>query len=140
MTEGIDWVRNEKGDIHHPLTKRASESGMAMWHYCNEPGLLGENGDPDLHEMIFQFQIAGAKIAGALDGLAYGEDDAREAGLIVAALKRALNYLHTSLSAVDKAAQKQLRAADRLASFRAELFGVREAILALMQGYREKQF
>lgn len=140
MTEGIDWVRNEKGDIHHPMTKRASESGTAMWHYCNERGLLGENGDPDLHEMIFQFQIAGAKIAGALDGLAYSEDDAREAGLIVAALKRALNYLHTSLSAVDKAAQKQLLAADRLASFRAELFGVREAILALMQRYREKQF
>jgi hypothetical protein len=106
MTEGIDWVRNEKGGIQHPLMKRASEIGMGMWHYCKERGGLGENCDHDLHEMIFQFQIAGAQIAGALDGLAYGEDDAREAGVIVAALKRALNYLHASLSAADKVAQK----------------------------------
>jgi hypothetical protein len=87
--------------------------------------------------MIFQFQITGAKIAGALDSLGYDED-LREAGLIVAALKRALNYLHKSVAASEKVAQKNLIPGERLESFRAELFAVREEILVLMKRFRDK--
>jgi hypothetical protein len=137
LTEGVDWIRDADGDIHHPLTKRAFESGMLILHFCDERGLLNESGDTDLHEMVFQFQTAGAKIAGALDGLAYDEDS-RDSGFVVAALKRALNYLHTSMAAAEKVAGKKLLAADRLDSFRAEMFAIREEILALMQRFRER--
>ena len=135
ITEGVDWARDKDGHIHHPLTKRAFESAMAMWHFCDESGLLGENGDDDLRQMIFQFQTAGAKIGGALDGLAYDED-LRDGGFIVAALKRALNYLHQSVSAAEKVAGKTLLDSERLKSFRADLFEVREEILRLMKRFR----
>ena len=40
ITEGVDWARDKDGHIHHPLTKRAFESAMAMWHFCDESGCL----------------------------------------------------------------------------------------------------
>jgi hypothetical protein len=56
LTEGVDWVRDKDGHIHHPLTKRAFESGVAMWHFCDDRGLLEDNGDSDLFEMVFHFR------------------------------------------------------------------------------------
>jgi hypothetical protein len=138
LTEGIDWVRDEDGRIHHPLTKRAMKSAMSMWHFCKDRGLLGDTGDEDLRDMIFQFQTTGAKIAGALDSLAYDEDGSREGGFVVAALKRALNYLNASMAAAKKVAQKKLIDSERLDLFRKELFGVREEILELMERFRAK--
>ena len=41
-TEGVDWVRDEDGGISHPLAKRAFESAVAMWHFCEDKNLLGE--------------------------------------------------------------------------------------------------
>ena len=137
-TEGVDWIRDEDGGIHHPLTRRAFESAMSMWHYCKNLGLLGEDGDADLAEMIFQFQTTGAKIAGALDSLAYGED-LHEGAFIVAALKRALNYLHASMAAAERLMRKKVIASERLDLFRVELFEIREEILALMQRFRAKR-
>jgi hypothetical protein len=109
-----------------------------MWHFCDERGLLGENGDTDLGEMIFPFQTAGTKNAGALDSLAYDEDDSRDGGLVVAALKRALAYLHKGMAAAGKVADKNLIAPDRLKSFQDDLFAVREEILGLMKRFRER--
>jgi hypothetical protein len=137
-TEGIDWIRDKDGHIHHPLTKRASGSAMSMWHFCKDRNLLGENGDTDLQEMIFELQTAGAKIAGALDSLAYDEDGTRDGGFVVAALKRALNYLHKSIAAAGKVAEKNLLPPERLESFRAELFDIREEMLRLTQHFRGK--
>jgi hypothetical protein len=138
LTEGVDWIRDKDGHIHHPLTKQVFDSAMAMSHYCDDRSLLGEDGDVDLAEMVFQFQTTGAKIAGALDGLDYDED-LREGGFIVATLKRALGYLHKSIAASDKVSAKDLLDAQRLESFRAELFGVRTEILELMKRFRASQ-
>ncbi|MDB6146442.1 MAG: hypothetical protein JWO45_106 [Spartobacteria bacterium] len=140
-TEGIDWIRDENGHIHHPLTKRAFHGAMAMWHFCDDHDLLGDAGDADLREMIFEFQTAGAKLAGALNSLAYDDDDSsRDAGFVVAALKRALNYIHKSIAAAEKVAPKNLIPAERLEAFRGNLFDIREEVLALMQRFREKKF
>ena len=138
LTEDIDWIRDEDGDIHHPLTKHAFESAMAMWHFCQDRGLLAEKGDSDLCEMVFEFQTAGAKIAGALDSLGY-DGDLHDGAFIVAALKRALNYLHKSIAASEKVLVKKLIDDGRLESFRAELFEIREQILGLMKRFREAQ-
>src|ERR1700736_1101072 len=133
-TEGVDWIRDKNGRIKHPLSERSFQSAMSIWHFCDEHGLLGEQGDLDLHEMVFEFQTTGAKIAGALNSLAYDDDDdCRDGGFVVAALKRALNYLHKSVAAAERVAQKNLLPADRLESFRAELFQIREEMLTLMQ-------
>ena len=137
LTEGIDWVRDDGGNIRHPLSKRAFESGVAIWHYCDDRGLLGQTGDADLAEMVFQFQSTGAKIAGALNSLAYDQDMTFHAGFVVAALKRALKYLNASMDAAEKVARKKLLATERLDSFRTELFEIRQEMLALMKRFRE---
>jgi hypothetical protein len=137
-TEGVDWVRDDSGRIRHPLSQRAFDSGVAIWHFCEDRNLLGEDGDDDLFEMISQFQTTGAKLAGALNSLAYDdEDSSRDGGFVVAALKRALNYLHASINASEKVAEKKLLPADKLESFRTELFSIREEVLRLMQKYRD---
>ena len=140
LTEGVDWIRDEEGHIHHPLQKRAFESAMSMWHFCKDRGLLGDDGDEDLREMLFEFQTTGAKLAGALNSLAYDDDDTRDGAFVVASLKRAIGYLHKSIAATEKVAAKNLLPSERLELFRAELFDIREQILALMERFRAKKF
>jgi hypothetical protein len=137
-TEGVDWIRDKNGHVKHPLSERSFESAMAIWNVCQEKGLMGDDGDRDVQEMVFEFQTAGAKIAGALNSLPYDDDDSRDGGFVVAALKRALGYLHKSIAATERVASKNLLPQERLESFRAELFEIREEMLALMQKYREK--
>jgi hypothetical protein len=89
--------------------------------------------------MIFEFQTAGAKIAGALNSLAYDDDDSsRDGGFVVAALKRALNYLHKSIAATERVAEKNLIPRERFEPFCADLFAIREEMLRLMQHFRGK--
>lgn len=133
LTQGVDWIPDESGGTCHPLVKRIQDSSMALWHWCDERDLLGENGDADLHDMIFKFQCCGAKCAG---GLAY--NDGREGGFIVAGLKRALTFLNESLEAAARVESKQALPSDQLKPFREELFGVREAILGLMERFRKQ--
>src|SRR2546427_1355817 len=137
LTEGVDWVRTEDGEIKHPLSLRAFNSSMALWHRCDELG-LSETEDEDLGKLVAEFQITGAKLAGALDGLAY-DRDSREGPFVVAYLKRALGHLHAAQSALEKVAAKNVVPADALDSTRAELFGIREEILRLMKEFRGQQ-
>jgi len=110
---------------------------MALWHKCNELG-LDKVDDDDLDRLINEFQITGAKLAGALDGLAYGRDH-QEGAFIVAYLKRALGHLHNTQAALEKTAAKQLLPPDTIAGTRSELFAIREAVLALMKEFRERR-
>jgi hypothetical protein len=136
-TEGVDWVRDDRGEIRHPLELRIHDAGLAMWDWCEQRGLLGNEGDADLEGMIFQFQSCGAKCAGVLGGLAY-EEEVREPGFIVAGLKRALALLNGSLEATGRVESKRLLPGETLGPFRKELFSVREEIMALMQRFREE--
>jgi len=135
-TEGVDWVRDEHGDIKHPLSLRAFDGSMALWRRCKELG-LGEIDDDDLARLISEYQITGAKLAGALDGLAFDRDQ-REGAFIVAYLKRALAHLHSAQGALEKVAVKRLLPAETLASTRAELFVLREEMLRLMKEFRRQ--
>ena len=138
LTEGVDWIRDQDGHVTHPLTARLHELTLAMWHSCKAQGLMDEPGDRDLHEMLFQLHTASAKLAGALDGLAF--DEAPEGGFIVACLKRSLVFLHNGISASTNVADKELIDSEALRKFRAALFSIREDILRLMEHYRHKEF
>ncbi len=135
-TEGVDWVRGERGHVTHPLTHRAFEGSMALWHKCDELG-LDKLEDDDLTTLITEYQTTGAKLAGALDGLAYGRD-LREGAFIVACLKRALNHLHAAQAGLEKVAPKNLVPAELVASTRNDLFALREDILRLMEEFRRQ--
>ena len=132
-TEGIDWIRREDGEVTHPLTDFAFRTAMDMWHYCNEENLTN-NIDPDLQCMLFQAQNLSAKLAGALNGLAY--DTHVEGGFIVACLKRALTYFNESSAAVSKVEQKKLIHPEILRDFRTHLHEIRQEILELMDRFR----
>ncbi|MBI4026746.1 MAG: hypothetical protein HY360_17315 [Verrucomicrobia bacterium] len=136
LTEDVDWVRDEEGHVHHPLTLRMLRVSVGMCRYCDDRGLLEDGGDVDLHEMILEAQIAGVKLAGALDRLPYDHD--QEGGFIVACLKRALTHLHQSIGAAAKVADKQCLDRQTLETFRAALFAVRQETLALMNRFRKQ--
>ena len=89
--------------------------------------------------MIFQTQMTGAKLAGALNSLAYHGEDF-DAGFVVANLKRALQYLHQAITAAGAVKAKDLLPAQELRDYNAGLFALREEILALMKRFRKKQW
>jgi hypothetical protein len=133
-TEGVDWVRDQDGDISHPLSLRAFQASMAFWNQCDDLH-LSKADDEDLSRLISEYQITSAKLAGALNSLAYGRDLC-EGAFIVACLKRALSHLHGAQTALEKVTRKNLLPAATLASTRAELFALREEILRLMKEFR----
>ena len=131
-TEGVDWIRDEHGHLTHPLCKRALEGSMALWHKCDD---LKKSHDKDIAALVGAYQTTSAKLAGALDGLAYGRD-LRDGAFVVAYLKRALSHLHGAQAALETVASKQLLPQDVITSIRVELFGIREEILRLMTEFR----
>ena len=132
--EGIDWIRTERGDLRHPLQHRCFESAMKFWHQADELG-LDKSADNDLGQFIFEFQTTGAKLAGALNGIARGAGFTN-AAFTVAYLKRALDHLHKSQAGLEAVAPKKLLPETMVAEARKELFEIREGILRLMDELR----
>jgi hypothetical protein len=134
LTEGKDWIRTERGDIVHPLQHRCSESAIRFWRICDELG-LERNNDEDLGQFVFEFQTTGAKLAGALNGIAQ-DRGARDAGFTVAYLKRALDHLHKAQAGLEAVAPRKLLPEDKVLEGRRELSEIREGILRLMDELR----
>jgi len=132
--EGVDWIRTEGGDFRHPLQHRCGESALGFWRQADKLG-LAESDDADLQQFLFEFQIASAKLAGALNGVARG---ARfpEAAFTVACLKRALGHLHQSQAGLEAVAPKKMLPETTVAEARKELFEIREGILRVMDEFR----
>ncbi len=139
-TEGVDWIRvqpkNGPEDIRHPLQHRAHESAYALWAQCQKRGLIDSNAD--VAELVMEFHIASAKMAGVLNDLAFNAD-IRDGAFIVASLKRSLGHLHKSQAALEKVAPQNVLPAPVLETARAELFQIREGLLALMQRFRDEK-
>ncbi len=132
-----DAVEGDPADISHPLSLRAFNASIALSHKCKELG-KSKADDEDLCAFLSEFQITGAKLAGALNSLAYGRD-LREGSFTVACLKRALGHLHAAQAALEHVAAKNLLPAETLAENRTELFAIREEILRLMDEFRGRK-
>ena len=132
--EGIDWIRTPDGDLRHPLQHRCFESAIGFQKQADTLGVK-KSEDDDLQEFIFEFQTAGVKLAGALNGLAHGRGY-RDDAFTVAYLKRALDHLHKSQAGLAAVAPKKLLPEAMLAEARQELFDIREGILTLMDEFR----
>lgn len=133
-TEGVDWIRRENGDVCHPLYARAFDGSMSLMDQCEESGLLRRE-DRDLDMLLGEYQITTAKLAGALNSLAYGRD-LQDGPFVVARLKRALNHLHNTQAALEAVAPKKILQPGVINTVRSELFALREEILRLMQEFR----
>jgi len=132
--EGIDWIRTEGGDLRHPLQHRCFEKAIEVSHRVKELG-LEKHSDTDLADFVFEFQTTSVKLAGALSGIARGED-CQDAAFTVAYLKRALNHLHKAQAGLEAVSPKNLLPNDLIAESRQELLEIREAILQLMDNFR----
>ncbi len=133
-TEGVDWIRREDGDFCHPLYLRCFDGSLALLERCEEGALLKRE-DRDLDTLLGEYQITTAKLAGALNGLAYGRD-LQDGPFVVARLKRALNHLHATQAALEAVAAKRILSGNMADATRSELFAMREEILRLMQEFR----
>ena len=127
-------MRTEHGDIKHPLSRRVFEGSIALRRQCKDLG-VEQSADVDLGRLLSEYQITGAKLAGALDSLAYGRE-LRDGPFTVAYLKRALNHLHAAQAALAKVTPKNLLPADTVVASRTEFFALREEILRLMKEFR----
>ena len=134
QTEGVDWIRADNGDLKHPLQHRCFESALRFRQAIRKLG-LDQSADQDLAQFLAEFQITGAKLAGALNGIAGGADHADPA-FTVACLKRALGHLHQAQAGLEAVAPKKLLPEAMITEARQELFALRDGILGLMDRYR----
>jgi len=132
--EGIDWIRTQDGEIRHPLQHRCFESSVKLWNRIKDLG-LEDSDDNDLGEFIFEYQLTGAKLAGALNTLAKDSGIA-DPGFTVAALKRALDHLHKAQAWLEPVSIRKLLPASLIDEMRKELLEIREGILHLMDEFR----
>jgi hypothetical protein len=137
LREGIDWIRTEEGDLRHPLQHRCTESAIKIWRQVSELG-LEDSEDKDLDTFVCEFQTTGAKLAGALNGIAR-EAGFPDAAFTVAALKRALDHLHKSQAGLEAVAPRKLLPETMIVEARRELFEIREGILRLMDEFRGRR-
>jgi hypothetical protein len=135
--EGIDWIRTEDGDICHPLQHRCFESSIKFHKLAKAHGLEEEENE-SLRDFVFEFQTTGGKLAGALDGIAEGNDFC-DAAFTVAYLKRALGHLHKAQAALEVIAPRKILPANVISEARQELFEIREGILRLMDDFRGRE-
>jgi hypothetical protein len=116
------------------LQHRCYESAIKYWKETDELG-LDKTEHKDLVQFICEFQTTGAKLAGALSGIARGEGFA-EPAFTVACLKRALDHLHKSQAGLEALATNRLLPETMIVEARKELFEIREGILRLMDQLR----
>ncbi|MFA7257270.1 MAG: hypothetical protein WC047_06835 [Kiritimatiellales bacterium] len=136
LTEGIDWIRDERGHPKHPLCHRAFEVVTGMWHDCDDAGLMKKSGSKAVQDMVFSAQMVNAKLAGALNSLWMDSD--RDGGFIVAYLKRALKYFNETMAHYQTVKKEGCVPDKRLERFHTDLCSIREEILRLMDKYRGK--
>jgi hypothetical protein len=135
MREGIDWVRDGRGRISHPIQKRANNALHLLLDELEAAGHFPEEKDDQLADFVSGFMTVSAKLAGALGGIARG-DDLFEPGMVIAWLKRILEILNQTIAAAEAIKDKRFLAAERFTYYRGELFGIREKILELITQLR----
>ena len=137
IREGIDWVRDERGHLLHPIEKRAQHTLHALLDELKAAEHFPEEKDEQLADFVSSFMTLSAKLAGALGGVARG-DDFFEPGMVIAWLKRILEILNKAIAAADVVRGKDLLPAERFAYYRSELFAIREEVLELIKELRSR--
>jgi hypothetical protein len=137
MREEIDWVRDERGHILHPIEKRAHDALRGLLDELKAAERFPEEEDEQVADFVSGFMTLSAKLAGALGGVARG-DDFFEPGMVIAWLKRILEILNRTIAAADAAKGKDFLPAERFAYYRSELFAIREDVLELIKELRSR--
>lgn len=137
IREGIDWVRDERGHILHPIEKRAHDVSHGLLDELRATEHFPAEEDEQVAEFVSGFMTLSAKLAGALGGVARG-DDFFEPGMVIAWLKRILEILNKTIAAAEAARGKHFLPAERFGYYRIELFAIREEVLELIKQLRSR--
>jgi hypothetical protein len=121
----------------HPIEKRAHDTLHALLDELKAAEHFPEEEDEQLADFVSSFMTLSAKLAGALGGVARG-DDFFEPGMVIAWLKRILEILNKAIAAADAVRVKDFLPPDRLAYYRSELFAIREEVLELIKELRSR--
>ena len=135
MREGIDWVRDDDGDLSHPIRKRAHDALDALLDELKATGHFPEAQDEQLGDFVSGYMTVSAKLAGSLGGITR-RDDFDDAVMVIAWLKRVLEILNNTIAAADAVSEKLFLPPPRLGYYRNELFAIREEILELIARLR----
>ena len=127
MREGIDWVHDERGHVVHPIEKHAHDTLHALLDELKGANHFPEEEDEQVGDFVRGFMTLSAKLAGALGGVARG-DDFFEPGMVIAWLKRILEILNKTIAAADSVKGKDFLPAGRLAHYQSELFAIRDDV------------
>jgi len=133
--EGIDWVRDDDGDLSHPICKRAHDALDALLDELKATGHFPEAQDEQLGDFVSGYMTVSAKLAGSLGGITR-RDDFDDAVMVIAWLKRVLEILNNTIAAADAVSEKLFLPPPRLGYYRNELFAIREEILELIARLR----
>jgi hypothetical protein len=134
-TEGADWIRVDHDVIRHPLAHRTHLLNVRLLDLVDEIE-SADGANSELLSLMSSVTTLGAKLAGALNGLAYGRPLAGHA-FTVAYLKRALDPLHRAQAALRSVTERKDLKPEIAAWLRTELFEIREEILRLMEQFRK---
>jgi len=137
IREGMDWVRDERGQILHPIEKRAHDALHGLLDELKAAERFPEEEDEQVADFVSGFMTLSAKLAGALDGVARG-NDFFEPGMVIAWLKRILEILNKTIATADATKEKDFLPAERFAYYRSELFAIREDVLELIKQMRSR--
>jgi hypothetical protein len=74
MRDEIDWVLDDRGEFSHPIEKRAHDALHALLDELKAAGHFPEEEDDQLADFVNGYMTVSAKLAGALGGIARGED------------------------------------------------------------------
>ena len=137
LTEGIDWILDDRGHPVHPLYLNCFKLISEFRHDCKEAGLLDEKNENPLNDLIFSAHMINAKLAGALNSIWRDHEDG---GFIVACLKRSLKYFNEAMGQFQPVRKENRVPAARLTKFHTDLCSIREEILHLMDQYQNSSF
>jgi hypothetical protein len=120
----------------HPLCRRVRDLSLQLTREADVYGFKDEtNRAHPVIRLLNGVGSAGAKLAGALNGLEVDETPL-EPGLTVAWLKRALHFLHEGLAGTALALEQRIAPRSWLLNTRQELLCIRGDILEHMEKYR----
>jgi len=134
-TEGVDWVRDQFGDVHHPLTARMVESSVGLIQLLAETGLEGAEA-ASIDRLVHEFRITCTHLAAGLDPLAYGREKVK-APNVHASLELALNHLDQCLAHLGDLVSRKLVAEEALRPFLNELGSIRQEARHRLKEFRE---
>jgi hypothetical protein len=133
--EGIDWVRDDEERIMHPAAKHARDVLYALLDELKAGGDDLAQTDDAIGEFVGHFMTLSVKLSAALSFIARDRESA-DHGFVIARLKRALEIHNQTLTAATALTNHPHFPVDRLPHYRAELFQIREAVLAIIAQLR----